>query len=398
MGDAQSMYTRRGLGTLPLIILALASPLWGHQVIENALDVVIYRDKVVVDARISIEEVIAMEAETQSPPPERWKDLAAAHEAYVLGHLKIEVDGTVCRGKRAIEPDVMLAKSGPLSELSRATYRFEYTLPNPPHTVRIHQDLLRERRGWQCLCVARVRQSDQQVFQSALLSEGRYIEFDCDWNQTRGSAMRTAPTTSPAAVGTEVRVWPTIGAYVRYGILHILKGFDHLLFVSALVLAARGLWDLIKVVTAFTIAHTLTLTLSVLNVVTLSERIVEPMIAASIVFVALQNLFWPKQARGWPRLAIAFAFGLFHGLGFAGGLKEAMSEMPVLALGLALAAFSIGVEIGHQVVVLPLFALLKMAREWRASEDRAVLSTRILKIGSAAISIAGLYFLIQKIR
>jgi hypothetical protein len=119
------------------------------------------------------------------------------------------------------------------------------------------------------------------------------------------------------------------------------------------------------VVTAFTIAHTLTLTLSVLNIVMLSSRVVEPMIAASIVFVAVQNIFWPRHARGWSRLAIAFAFGLFHGLGFAGGLKQAMSEMPVVALGVALAAFSIGVEIGHQLVVIPLFVLLKSKAQTR---------------------------------
>src|SRR5205807_1459282 len=82
----------------------------------------------------------------------------------------------------------------------------------------------------------------------------------------------------------------------------------------------------------FTVAHTLTLALSVLNIVTLGERVVEPMIAASIVFVAVQNVFWPRQSRGWTRLAVAFAFGLFHGLGFAGGLKEAMAGMPRAAL------------------------------------------------------------------
>jgi hypothetical protein len=121
------------------------------------------------------------------------------------------------------------------------------------------------------------------------------------------------------------------------------------------------------------------------------------MIAASIIFVAVQNIFWPRQARGWSRLAIAFAFGLFHGLGFAGGLKAAMSQMPMIALGTALAAFSIGVEIGHQLVVIPLFVLLKFIRKNKATEDN-VADSRILKFGSAAISLAGIYFLVQAIR
>src|SRR5436309_2812552 len=132
---------------------------------------------------------------------------------------------------------------------------------------------------------------------------------------------------------------------------------------------ARGLWDLVNVVSAFTIAHTITLTLSVLNIVTLSPRIVEPMIAASIVFVAVQNIFWPRQARGWSRLAIAFAFGLFHGLGFAGGLKAAMTDLPTTAFVAALVGFTIGVELAHQLVIIPSFAALRAARHLASAES-----------------------------
>jgi hypothetical protein len=148
----------------------------------------------------------------------------------------------------------------------------------------------------------------------------------------------------------------------------------------------------VKVVTAFTVAHTLTLTLSVFNVMTLSERVVEPMIAASIVFVAVQNVVWRKQSRGWSRLALAFAFGLFHGLGFAGGLKQAMSEMPSAAVWAALIAFSAGVEIGHQVVVLPLYGVLRLARGKQAAVPKQ------LDFGSCAIAAAGVYFFVQAVR
>ena len=97
-------------------------------------------------------------------------------------------------------------------------------------------------------------------------------------------------------------------AFFYQGIHHILTGYDHLLFICALVLAAATFWELIQVVTAFTIAHTLTLTLATLNVLHLPAAVVEPLISASIVFVALQNLFWPRRARGWSRLAAAFFF------------------------------------------------------------------------------------------
>jgi hydrogenase/urease accessory protein HupE len=213
-----------------------------------------------------------------------------------------------------------------------------------------------------------------------------------------GNAPQTAQVT-PARSG--LRQWleqtgylAVLESYVFHGVHHILTGYDHLLFVSALVLAATTLWDLVKVVTAFTLAHTITLTLAALNFVHLPGRVVEPFISASIVFVALQNVFCPGQARGWSRLAVAFFFGLFHGLGFAGGLLEAMREMPGATLTLALLGFSLGVEAGHQVVVLPLFAFLKAAR--RSKADVAVRpppAPAFQRVGSAMISVCGVYYL-----
>jgi len=153
-----------------------------------------------------------------------------------------------------------------------------------------------------------------------------------------------------------------VGAFVRHGIAHIITGYDHLLFVGALVLAVTGWRDLIKVIAVFTLAHTLTLALAVLNIIRLPSSIVEPMIAASIVAVAVQNIIWPEHSHGRNRLLLAFGFGLFHGLGFAGGLLDAMSGMALGSVALAIIAFSIGVEIGHQVVVLPAFYGLTLLR------------------------------------
>jgi hypothetical protein len=97
------------------------------------------------------------------------------------------------------------------------------------------------------------------------------------------------------------------------------------------------------------------LSLAAFNLVSLPQWVVEPLISASIVFVALQNVFWRSRATGWSRLGAAIFFGLFHGLGFAGGLFEAMREMQTGTMLLAILAFSIGIEFGHQMVVIPLF-------------------------------------------
>jgi hydrogenase/urease accessory protein HupE len=187
--------------------------------------------------------------------------------------------------------------------------------------------------------------------------------------------------------------------YFQHGLLHILTGYDHLLFVTALVLSVRSLWELAKVVTVFTIAHSITLALSAFDLVRLSSVVVEPAIAASIVIVATQNAFWPRQTHGWTRLAVAFFFGLFHGLGFAGGLLEAMQGMSSRALVFALIGFSAGVEAGHQVVVLPTFCALKMARGWRNAEtERAARVLLWSRFASGVIALAGLVYFAAAIR
>jgi hypothetical protein len=268
-------------------------------------------------------------------------------------------------------------------------YQIEYVLAGPPSNIRIDQSFLREVPLWSASCVVRIRQENQSEWETALLTAQQTAEFQCDWSQ---------PANAPAqTMKDDVRLGATIRAYVGHGIMHILTGYDHMLFITALVLATTRLWDLIKVVTAFTLAHTITLALSVFNIVVLSEHIVEPMIALSIIFVAVQNIFWPERSRGWSRLAIAFAFGLFHGLGFAGGLKEAMAGMPGVTLWTALISFSLGVEIAHQMVIIPLFGALTAARNWGAKQPRVVLAARTRRIGSAGISVAGIYFLVQAI-
>src|SRR3977135_335776 len=115
---------------------------------------------------------------------------------------------------------------------------------------------------------------------------------------------------------------------------------------------------------------------------------------ASIIFVALQNVFWPERTGGWTRLAVAFFFGLFHGLGFAGALLEAMQGMSSHALVLAILGFSAGVEVGHQIVVLPTFFALKLVRLQRHGDPEVRAHPLLIsRWASAAISLAGMIYL-----
>ena len=185
-----------------------------------------------------------------------------------------------------------------------------------------------------------------------------------------------------------------LATFVLHGVRHILDGYDHLLFIGALALGAATFWDLLKVVTAFTIAHSLTLTLAVLGLVTVPARLVEPLISASIIFVAVQNLLRPGRTKELGRLVAAFVFGLVHGLGFAGGLLEVMHGMGQATLVLAIVGFSLGVELGNQLVLVPSFIAL---RTIGAAQNRGVIGASALetvrRVGSVAIALAGAFYL-----
>jgi len=186
--------------------------------------------------------------------------------------------------------------------------------------------------------------------------------------------------------------------FVPAGIHHIAIGPDHILFVLGLLLLGGGLARLMKIITSFTIAHSITLALASLGLVRLPGRLVEPLIALSIVFVALETLVARRgagdsSAAGPPRdrrAPLAFGFGLIHGFGFASVLAE--FGLPREALGWSLAGFNLGVEIGQAVIVLLVAPPLAwLARRWAVAHARLV---RVLAIGIAA---AGGFWFVQRL-
>jgi HupE / UreJ protein len=169
-----------------------------------------------------------------------------------------------------------------------------------------------------------------------------------------------------------------IGSFFVLGVEHILTGYDHLLFLLALALRGGNLWSLLKIITAFTVAHSITLALAALNIVVLPERLVEATIALSIAYVAAENLFM-RQA-GSHRWAVAFIFGLMHGFGFSNVLREL--GLPKQGLVWALLNFNLGVEAGQAIAVLIAVPLLMWLRRFRW-EPRAVaaISVAVLVVG-----------------
>jgi hydrogenase/urease accessory protein HupE len=185
----------------------------------------------------------------------------------------------------------------------------------------------------------------------------------------------------------------TMQRYLVTGIEHIFLGYDHIAFLVAIVLWACRLVPVIKIVTAFTVAHSLTLSLAALNVLVVPSSIVEPAIAASIIFVAVENFFSRDVDKRW---RVAFLFGLVHGLGFAGALREI--GLPPDAIVPALAAFNVGVEIGQIAIValmLPVLGLLD--RLTAVGPEEPARAARLVYTMSAVIGVLGGYWLLTRV-
>lgn len=198
------------------------------------------------------------------------------------------------------------------------------------------------------------------------------------------------------------RSWSdTATEFIRQGVQHIWSGYDHILFLLSLLLPSVLVWqasrwqasdslrqsllEVARIVTAFTLAHSITLTLATLGLVSLNSRLVESAIAASVILAALNNI-WPII--GGKRWLVAFGFGLIHGFGFASVLAEL--QLPGNAIALALGSFNIGVELGQLVIVLlfvPVAFLLR--RQW-------LYQRLLLGSGSALVAILASLWLYER--
>jgi hydrogenase/urease accessory protein HupE len=185
---------------------------------------------------------------------------------------------------------------------------------------------------------------------------------------------------------------PSFGRYLWLGIEHILTGTDHLLFLLGLLVVCRRVRSVAIVVTCFTLAHSLTLGLAALELVRWSPRIVEPLIAASIVLVGIENLLRRSEPDGpWvSRWVVAFGFGLIHGLGFAGALQQlGLGAYGTSVLG-PLLAFNLGVELGQLSV-----AGVVLAVSWRL--PRAGRLARWPQLVSLLVVGLGLFWLVERL-
>lgn len=212
-----------------------------------------------------------------------------------------------------------------------------------------------------------------------------------------GDQVATDAELSPLldAAGNERGFWSTFGLYVSIGVGHILPGgLDHILFVLALFLASTRTSNLIWQITAFTVAHTATLGLAATGVITPSPDWVEPFIALTIAFVAVENLAFRDMI--WWRPLVVFAFGLVHGMGFAGFFGEL--GLPSGQFWSALLGFNLGVEIGQLSVVAAAFVLALVLRKQLAPLSADSGYRRFVVIPSSVlIGATGLWWAVERV-
>ena len=242
-------------------------------------------------------------------------------------------------------------------------FHFDYALA-PAKTLRLESKFLPELKSQRTAPLV-LTDENGNVLGGVLLTPGKAAAEFALRENLFPAPVAAGPAGNPAAPAAEKKTRPAFGEFLRLGIRHILnvEAFDHLLFLTALLLGCQRLKPMLLVITGFTLAHSLTLTLAALNVATVSGRIIEPLIAASIIFVAAEN--FRRTEKSWPRYALTCGFGLIHGFGFASALRESGLGGTGPEIFPPLFAFNLGVEIGQLTVAAFLLPSLLWLNQWR---------------------------------
>ena len=359
-------------------LLAMARPAAAHPVPFSYLD--FHLDAATLRGTLTV-HVFDAAHDLGVDPPERLLDArvaadrAAALQALLASRLSLAGDGRPLR-----------IAWGPIEALpDRQSLRLPFALAPAPGRTGVEPGTDRGQTG--------VRPPVSLEVSGALFPyDPRHQTFV---NVYEDSALRQQVILDAAHPSLEYVSGSTRGSieiarrFIVAGIHHILIGPDHLLFLFGLLLLGGSLRRLALVVTSFTLAHSVTLTVAAMRLFSPPARIVEPLIALSIVYVGVDNLMvrgGGRDVRTW----IAFGFGLVHGFGFASVLRE--MELPARALRLSLLSFNVGVEIGQLLVVVPLASALVALRQ--RSE---VAGRRLAVAGSLVVVLAGTFWFVQRV-
>lgn len=379
------------LAALLAFMLLPSLAAWAHPNFQNPMWVEYSEHEITVKMHVSAKEVctavgIPIDGEGRVEK-ELVEDAASRHGDYVLSHFTLAGDGVDLKGSvTGISPPK--AWEGGYDGVDRSHFIFNLAYPtaSPVRRVSLSQRMMAEfsyapGTPFNFSYMVRFGPQGQEAKDFGPLPQGGIFDF------STGIGTIPEEAAEPPRTSTD-----RFKSFLHDGILHVLHGYDHLLFATALVLALRSFWELFKIIGVFTLAHTITVTLSAYQIIRLPGWFpVEPLIAGSIVFVALENVLFPQGARGWRRTAITFMFGLVHGLGLAGAFVENLQGFSVGLIAWAIIGFCVGVEVGHLMIVGPLSFVMAGGR--KLGHDR--FSRGALRWGSVLVAVGGLYFFLN---
>ncbi|MDP9291800.1 MAG: HupE/UreJ family protein, partial [Verrucomicrobiota bacterium] len=276
----------------------------------------------------------------------------------LLERLSVRADGKI------LAPQIQGTEA--LTERGNVLLRLRYAWERPPHTLTLKCDLFSSDPRHKTF--VNVYQDSKLQYQGILDRSTTQLDYDLNSHQQTGAM---------------------IAQFIREGVHHIFIGPDHILFIIGLLLLGGTIGQLLKIITAFTVAHSITLALATFNILSPSPRLIEPAIAASIVFVGVHAMLARKEQRDW-RMIFAFGFGFIHGFGFANVLRE--MHLPSHALGWSLFSFNLGVEIGQACIVMAITPLLFALQRYSA-----VAAARVLAASAALVIFAGTFWFWQRL-
>ena len=283
---------------------------------------------------------------------------SAALAAYFEQHLVLAADA----GPGIARVDALRPPEDARLAATHRTLELTYSWPRPLHALTIRYDLFPAGVPTASCLATIVRDGRVQTF--VFTPQTRTLTLGAGW---------------PAFLAR-------LGSFIVLGIEHILTGYDHILFLLSLLMLGGTLRDLLKIVSAFTAAHSITLSLAALHVISLPGRWVESAIALSIVVVAAENVLRSGITLR-QRWTVTFTFGLIHGLGFASILRDL--DLPRPALASSLVGFNVGVELGQIVIVAAAYGVLRMLHRWPRAQ-------RARRWVSASAALVGLTWFVQR--
>jgi hypothetical protein len=360
---------------LAIVITLLSQPAWAHKPSDSYLSLTVQDNRINGQWDIALRDLndaIGLDADDDGTIT--WGEVRARHEeiaAYAFSHLKLQSRNASCS---TVVMDNLIDNH---TDGAYTVLPFIATCPTEIDQLAIDYHLLFD--------------LDAQHKGLLRLTDG---------DQTRSAIFSQESPAHSFTMG-ESSVWQQIRQYLHEGIWHIWLGFDHVLFLLTLLLPAvlvridrrwqavedfsSALWEVVRIVTAFTVAHSFTLSLATLRIIQLPSRLVESAIAASVILAGIANLYPGIAQRRW---LVAFLFGLIHGFGFASVLSDL--GLPQGSLLLSLVSFNVGVEVG-QLAIVTLF--LPLAYAFRQSSSYQPI---VVRAGSVAVILVALLWLTER--